>query len=115
MRRCRLGAHLAAGADPLSVGNLGERRVQAVDVVGGGAGVTAEQLSAVLTHSAELNVVVVFLLHAIISSVVIILPFSLGQIISSLPLDPLLLLGVAIRHEEEVVRVEWGREVCGMA
>lgn len=34
-------AHLAAGADPLSIRNFGERRVEAVDVVGGGAGITA--------------------------------------------------------------------------
>lgn len=87
-----LSAHLAAGADPFSIGDLGERRVEAVDVVGGGAGVTAKQLSPVLTHTAELNVVVVFLLHPFIPPVVIVLTFGLGQIIPGFPLDSLLLL-----------------------
>lgn len=62
--------HRAAGADPLSVGDLGERRVEAVDVVRRGARVAAEQLSSVFTHSAELHVVVV-LLH--LSSVAVVL------------------------------------------
>lgn len=84
--------HLAAGADPLSVGDLRERGVKAVDVVGGGASVTAEQLSTILTYTAKLDVVIVFLLHSLISPVVIVLSLSLRQIIPGLPLDPLLLL-----------------------
>lgn len=63
-----------------------------MDVVGGGAGVTAQQLPSILAHPAELNVVVVFFLHPFIPPVFLILPFSLREIIPGLPLDPLLLL-----------------------
>lgn len=84
--------HLAAGADPFSIRDFRERRVEAVDVVGGGAGVTAQQLPSILAHPAELNVVVVFFLHPFIPPVFLILPFSLREIIPGLPLDPLLLL-----------------------
>lgn len=70
-------SHLAAGADPFSIGNFRERRVEAVNVVGGGAGVTAKQLPSILAHTAELNVVVVFFLHPFIPPVFLILPFGL--------------------------------------
>lgn len=70
-----------------------------MDVVGGGAGVTAKQLSPVLTHTAELNVVVVFLLHPFIPPVVIVLTFGLGQIIPGFPLDSLLLLVAELQTE----------------
>lgn len=86
------GTHLAAGADPFSVGDLRKRRIEAVDVVGGGAGVTAEQLSPILTHTAKLDVVIVFLLQPFIPPVIIILPFGIRQIVPCFPLDPLLLL-----------------------
>lgn len=92
-------AHLAAGADPFSIGDFRERRVEAVDVVGGGAGVTAKQLPSILAHPAELNVVVVFLFHPFIPPVFIILPFGLREIISGLPLDPLLLLVAELQTE----------------
>lgn len=83
------GAHRAAGADPLPVGDLGERRVQAVDVVGRGARVAAEQLPSVFAHPAELHVVVV-LLH--LSGVDVVL-FAVRAFLPGLPLDALLLLG----------------------
>lgn len=82
-------AHRAAGADPLSVGDLGERRVQAVDVVGRGARVAAQQLPAVFAHPAELHVVVV-LLH--LSGVAVVL-LGVRALLPGLPLDALLLLG----------------------
>lgn len=56
------GAHRAPRAQPLAVGDLGQRRVEAMDVVGGGAGVAAQQLATVFAHAAELHVVVVLLL-----------------------------------------------------
>lgn len=58
-----LGAHRASGTQPLSIGDLRQRRVETVDVVGGGAGVTAQQLAAVFTHPTELHVVVILLLR----------------------------------------------------
>lgn len=81
-------AHHAAGADPLPVGDLGERRVEAVDVVRRGARVAAEQLSAIFTNSAELHVVVV-LLHVTRVSVVLL---TIGAVFSGFPLDALLFL-----------------------
>lgn len=112
-------AHLAAGADPFSIGDFGERRVEAVDVVGGGASVTAKQLPSILAHTAELNVVVVLLLHPFIPPVFLVLPFSIREIISGLPLDPLLLLVAELQTEGSGVREEegWGGrqagKVCG--
>lgn len=81
-------AHRAAGADPLSVGDLWERRVQAVDVIGRGARVAAQQLSSVFAHPAELHVVVV-LLH--LSGVPVVL-LAVRGLLSGLPLNALLLL-----------------------
>lgn len=78
---CR--AHHAARAQPLPVGYLGQRRVQAVDVVGGRAGVAAQQLPSVFTHSAELHVVVLLLAHCLLFLLVLVF---------GLPLDTLLLL-----------------------
>ena len=86
-----LGPDLAAGADPLSVGDLGQGGVETVDVVGGGAGVAAQQLSSVFAHAAVLDVEVVLLLRAILLPVLI-LALHLGEIVPGLPLDPLLLL-----------------------
>lgn len=91
--------HLAAGADPFSIGDFRERRVEAVDVVGGGAGVTAKQLPSVLAHPAELNVVVVFFLHPFIPPVFLVFPFGLRELIPGLPLDPLLLLVAELQTE----------------
>lgn len=97
---CRLMCtHFAAGADPFSIGDFRERRVEAVDVIGGGAGVTAKQLPSILAHPAVLDVVVVFLLHSFISPVFLILSFTLREIIPGLPLDPLLLLMAELQRE----------------
>lgn len=109
-------AHLAAGADPFSIGDFRERRVEAVDVVGGGAGVTAKQLPSILTHPTELNVVVVFFLHPFIPSVFFILHFGLRKLLPGLPLDPLLLLMAELQTEGGGVSVRGGRQagkVCG--
>lgn len=84
------GAHHAARTQPLPVRYLGQRRVQAVDVVGGRAGVTAQQLPSVFTHSAELHVVVLLLACCL---------FLLLILVFGLPLDPLLLLCVCLRGE----------------
>lgn len=107
--------HLAAGADPLSIRDFGERRVEAVDVVGGGAGVTAQQLPAILAHPAELNVVVVLFLHPLVPPVILIFPFSLREFVPGLPLDALLLLmaelqtaGVVFMHSCGRARVSEG-------
>lgn len=86
-------------------------------MVGGGAGVTAEQLPSILTHTAVLNVVVIFLLRPVIPPVVIVFPFSLRQIVPGLPLDPLLLLP-AVLHIARCVREQEERSrqagmVCG--
>lgn len=91
--------HRAAGADPLPVGDLGQRRVQAVDVVGGGAGVAAQQLPAVFAHATELHVVVVVLLlrpqgadlgyHPVLG----VLLEVLEVLVLRLPLDSLFFLG----------------------
>lgn len=83
-----MAAHRAAGADPLSVGDLWERRVQAVDVVGRRTRVAAQQLSSVFAHPAELHVVVV-LLH--LSGIAVVL-LTLRALLPGLPLDALLLL-----------------------
>lgn len=91
--------YLAAGADPFSIRDFGERRVEAVDVVGGGAGVTAQQLSSILAHPAEFNVVVILLLHPFISPVFFILPFTIREIILGLPLDAFFLLVAEIKSE----------------
>lgn len=70
-----------------------------MDVVGGGASVTAKQLPSILTHSAELNVVVIFFLHAFIPPVFLVFRFSLGELIPGLPLNPLLLLVAELQAE----------------
>lgn len=61
-----------------------------MDVVGRGTRVAAQQLAAVLAHAAELHVVVV-LLHLTGIAVVLL---GLGALLSGLPLDALLLLGI---------------------
>lgn len=76
-------AHHAARTQPLPVGYLGERRVEAVDVVGRRAGVTTQQLSSIFTHSAKLHVVILFLAYCL---------FLFLLLIFGLPLDPLFLL-----------------------
>jgi len=80
---CSQCSHHAARTQPLPVGDLGQRRVEAVDVVGGRAGVAAQQLPSVFTHPAELQVVVLFLAYRLLLFLLLIL---------SLPLDPLFLL-----------------------
>ncbi|TNN41261.1 hypothetical protein EYF80_048569 [Liparis tanakae] len=79
------GGSAGSGArtQPLPVGDLGQRRVEAVDVVGGRTGVAAQQLPSVFTHPAELQVVVLFLAYRLLLFLLLIL---------SLPLDPLFLL-----------------------
>jgi len=91
--------HRAAGADPLPVGDLGQRGVQAVDVVRGGARVAAQQLAAVLAHAAELHVVVVLLLLLLLRLAQLLLPLR-RRGLPRLPLDALLLL----QEEEGEVR-----------
>lgn len=80
----RRNTHSTARAEPFTVWDLGQRRVEAVQVVGGGAGVAAEQLAAVLAHATELHVVVLLFLAAALLLVVL--------VVLRLPLDPLLLL-----------------------
>jgi hypothetical protein len=53
-------------------------------VVGGGTGITAQELATVLAHAAELHVVILLFLAAAL--------LLLFIIILRLPLDPLLLL-----------------------
>lgn len=107
--------HLAAGANPLSIRDFGEGRVEAVDVVGGGAGVTAQQLSSILAHPAEFNVVVILLFHPFISPVFLILPFTIGEIIPGLPLDAFLLLVAEVQSEAAAAAAAYmwvGESVC---
>lgn len=105
-------AHHAAWADPFPVGYLGEGGVEAVDVVGGGTGVTAQQLSSILTHPAELYVMVILLLYpSLIPPHLLVLPLSLRQLLSGLPLDPLFLLEGGTKREWEE-RAGGGQE-CG--
>ena len=54
--------YITARAVPDSVGHDLEGRVDAVDVVGRGAAVAAQQFPAVFTHSAKFHVVVLLLL-----------------------------------------------------
>lgn len=82
-------AHHAAWTQPLPVGYLGERWVEAVDVVGGWAGVTAQQLSSIFAHSAKLHVVILFLAWCLL---------FLLLLVFGLPLDTLLLLRDTGRH-----------------
>lgn len=96
------GTYRAPRAQPLAVGDVGQRGVQAVDVVGGDAGVTAQQLSAVLAYSTVLHVVVLFLLLAFLPLLLILLLLLLG-----LPLYPFLLLEAESRKRE--VEEEGGR------
>lgn len=63
-------------------------------MVGGGAGVTAQQLPSVFTHSAELQVVVLFLNRNL---------FFLIVIIFGLPLDALLLLNAQMRDSDNAL------------
>lgn len=60
-----------------------------MDVVGGDAGVTAQQLPAVLAHAAILHVVVLFLLLPFLLPLL----FIVFLLLLGLPLDSLLLLG----------------------
>lgn len=76
--------HRAAWAQPFTVRYLRQRRVQAVKVVRGRAGVAAQQLPPILTHPAELHVVILLLLTTILFLLLLLL---------GLPLDALLLLG----------------------
>lgn len=60
-----------------------------MQVVGGGAGIAAEQLAPVLAHAAELHVIILLLLAAALLLFVVVVLW--------LPLDPLLLLGEEAR------------------
>lgn len=60
-----------------------------MNVVGGDAGVTAQELPAILAHTAVLHVVVLFLLLPLLFPLLFIVFFLL----LGLPLYPLLLLG----------------------
>lgn len=81
-RRCN--THCTARAEPFTVRDLRQRRVEAVQVVGGGTSITAQKLATVLAHAAELHVVILLLLATALLLFLI--------IILRLPLDPLLLL-----------------------
>lgn len=99
--------YLATGADPFSIRDFRERRVEAVDVVRGGAGITAEELPSILAHPAEFNVMVVFFFHPLIPPVLLIFPFTIREIIPGLPLDALLLLVAVLQNEVGCMSV-WG-------
>lgn len=60
-----------------------------MDVVGGDAGVAAQQLPAILAHAAILHVVVLFLLLPFLLPLL----FIVFLLLLGLPLDSLLLLG----------------------
>lgn len=78
-----------------------------MDVVGGGTGVTAQQLSSILTHPAELYVMVILLLYpSLIPPHLLVLPLSLRQLLSGLPLDPLFLLQGGREEQQESGRRE---------
>ena len=53
----------ASWTQPLSVGDLWQRRVETVDVVRRGAGVATQQFTSVFAHPTELHVVVILLLR----------------------------------------------------
>lgn len=78
-----------------------------MDVVGGDARITAEQLPAVLAHSAVLHVVVLLLLLSLLPLLFVLLLLFLG-----LPLYPLLLLGGqrADRDRQKETRRDWKME-----
>lgn len=63
-------------------------------MVGGGAGVTAQQLPSIFTHSAELQVVILFLNRNLLLIIVIIF---------GLPLDALLLLNAQMRDSDNAL------------
>jgi hypothetical protein len=88
--------HHAAWAQPLPIGYLRQGRVEAVDMIGGGAGVTAQQLPSIFTHSAELQVVILFLNRNLLLLILIIIIFGL-------PLDALLLLNAQMRDSDNVL------------
>lgn len=84
--------HCTARAEPFTVWYFRQRRVQTVQVIGRRAGVTAQQLPAILTHTAKLHVVILLLFA---SFLVLLLLFL------RLPLDPFLLLGKVHQHSAE--------------
>ena len=105
MRRKQFGVlggltHGASGTEPLSVGDLGQRRVQAVDVIRRGAGVAAQQLATIFANSTELHVVVLLLVvpgrhadaHLRNHPVLTVLLEVLKVVVLRLPLDPLFFL-----------------------
>lgn len=63
-------------------------------MIGGGAGVTAQQLPSIFTHSAELQVVILFLNRNLLLIIVIIF---------GLPLDALLLLNAQMRDSDNAL------------
>lgn len=81
-RRCN--THSTARAEPFTIRDLRQRRVEAVQMVRGGTGIATQELATVLAHAAELHVIILLLLTAALLFFLI--------VVLRLPLDPLLLL-----------------------
>lgn len=81
----RCNTHCTARAEPFTIRDLGQRWVEAVQVVGGRTGIAAQKLATVLAHAAELHVVILLLLPAAALLLFLV-------IVLRLPLDSLLLL-----------------------
>jgi hypothetical protein len=79
-----------AGTEPFAVWDLWQRGVQAVDVVGRRACVTAQELPAVLADATEFHVMVILLFWVPPDFFQNLL--TLRIVLLSFPLDPLLLL-----------------------
>lgn len=88
--------HSAAWTEPLSVGDLRQWGVQAVNVIGWRAGVTAQQLSSIFTHATELHVIIFFFLSSQpclhIPDIVTLFFKVLKVFFLCFPLDPFFLL-----------------------
>lgn len=67
-----------------------------MDVVGGDASITAQELPAILAHSAVLHVVIFFLLLYLLPFLLILFLLLLG-----FPLHPLLLLGGQMQSDTD--------------
>lgn len=80
----RCNTHCTARAEPFTIRDLGQRWVEAVQVVGGRTGIATQKLATVLAHAAELHVVILLLLAAALLLFLV--------IVLRLPLDSLLLL-----------------------
>lgn len=77
-----------------------------MDVVGGDAGVAAQQLPAILAHAAILHVVIFFLLLPFLLPVL----FIVFLLLLGFPLDPLLLLGSQGQTQTQKRRSKNGRQ-----